>query len=409
MMATKRIDFLFLSLFLVATALPAGAQPENDGDLASSAREIARQALLVDTHIDMPYRLQEGWADVTGAAPDRDFDYKRAKFGGLDVPFMSIYTPAKMEETGGAYLLANQLIDNVEALVGRAPGRFAMAHSTSEVEAARSSGLIALALGLENGSPIEGDLGNLRHFHQRGIRYITLAHSLSNHISDSSYDEQRNWRGLSPFGERVVGEMNRLGIMIDVSHVSDEAFYDVLKITVAPVIASHSSARHFTPGWERNMSDDMIRALAENGGVIMINFGSTFLTQSAREWQTAMSEMRDAWLAENGLDEDSPEASDWQENYRKDNPFPFATVADVADHFDHVIGLVGVGHVGIGSDYDGLGDSLPEGLKDVSTYPALVLEFLRRGYAREEIEAILGGNLMRVWRAVEAHAAPSER
>ena len=396
-----------LTLAALASGISAQAQPGEESDLAATARQIARESLLVDTHIDMPYRLQEGWADVTGVAPDRNFDFERARFGGLDVPFMSIYTPAEMEETGGAYLLANQLIDYVEALVGRAPDKFAMAHSTADVEDAQSQGLIALALGMENGSPIEGDLEKLRHFHERGIRYVTLAHSLSNHIADSSYDENRPWDGLSPCGEEGVSEMNRLGIMIDVSHLSDAAFHDVLDVTAAPVIASHSSARHFTPGWERNMSDDMIKALAANGGLIMINFGSTFLTQAAREWHAAMSTARDAWTEESGFHEDSPEASEWQKQYRKKSPFPFATVSDLADHFDHVIALVGVEYVGIGSDYDGVGDSLPEGLKDVSSYPALVLEFLRRGYAREDIEAILGGNLMRVWRAVEAHAASS--
>jgi membrane dipeptidase len=373
-------------------------------DLSAKARAIAEQALIVDTHIDMPYRLQEGWADVTGSAPDRNFDYQRALSGGLNIPFMSIYTPAAMEEEGGAYLLANQLIDSVEALVGRAPTKFAMAHSTGEAEKARAMGLVALALGLENGTPIEGDLEKLRHFHERGIRYITLAHSLSNHISDSSYDENRPWGGLSPFGKEVVAGMNRLGIMIDVSHLSDDAFYDVLEVSKAPVIASHSSARHFTPGWERNMSDEMIVALARDGGVIMINFGSTFLTKNAREWHDAMKPERDAWSVETDHPTDGAEADEWGKAYREIHPFPFASVSDLADHFDHVIALVGMAHVGIGSDFDGVGDSLPVGMKDVSDYPNLVEELLRRDYSEDDIESILGGNLMRVWRTVETHA-----
>ncbi|HKJ15750.1 MAG TPA: dipeptidase [Xanthomonadales bacterium] len=368
------------------------------------ALTISQEALLVDTHIDMPYRLQESWADVTSSAPDRNFDYLRAHFGGLNAPFMSIYTPAEMEETGGAFLVANQLIDSVEALAARAPNKFAMAHTPQQAEAAVSRGLIALALGMENGAPIEGDLEKLQHFQKRGVRYVTLAHSKSNHISDSSYDENRPWGGLSPFGREVVTEMNHLGIMVDVSHLSDEAFYDVLEATKTPVIASHSSARHFTPDWERNMSDEMIVALANNGGVIMINFGSTFLTKAAREWRDEFGIQRDAWSEETGHGTDSPEAKAFELTYREKVPFPYSDVADVADHFDHVIDLVGIEHVGIGSDYDGVGDSLPVGLKDVGGFPNLVEEFLRRGYSRADIEAVLGGNLMRVWREVEQFA-----
>lgn len=403
--AAPRMAMTLALGLMAAAALQAQEELAGEADLAATARDIAQRALLVDTHVDMPYRLQEGWADVTVSVPDRDFDYPRARQGGLDVPFMSIYTPAEKEEEGGAYELANLLIDSVEALAGRQPAKLAVVHSTAEVEKARSEGLMALALGMENGSPIEGEMEKLRHFHQRGIRYITLAHSLSNHISDSSYDENRQWNGLSPFGREVVAEMNRLGIMVDVSHLSDDAFYQVLEVSAAPVIASHSSARHFTPGWERNMSDDMIKALAGNGGVIMINFGSSFLTNEARMWYEAMGDARDTWLAETGHDRDGPESEGWQDAYREANPLPFAALSNLADHFDHVIELVGVQHVGIGSDFDGVGDSLPVGMKSVADYPNLVEELLRRGYGEDDIEAILGGNLMRVWRTVERYAA----
>lgn len=405
-MRTLKLAAAFVAAALIpGSGLLAGEAENAETDLSLNARQIAQRALLVDTHIDMPYRLHKSWADVTSSAPDRNFDYERGKLGGLDVPFMSIYTPAEMEEQGGAFELANQLIDSVEALVGRAPEKFAMVRSTTQVDEAHAQAKMALALGMENGTPIEGDLAKLRHFSNRGIRYVTLAHSLSNHISDSSYDENRPWGGLSPFGREVVAEMNRLGIMIDVSHLSDDAFNQVMELSGAPVIASHSSARHFTPGFERNMSDEMIRTLAEHGGVIMINFGSSFLTKEARKWYEIMGEARDEWMEETGNVRDTPETEAWEDAYREANPLPFATLDDLADHFDHVIDLVGVEYVGIGSDYDGVGDSLPVGMKDVSAYPRLVEEFLRRGYSRDDIEAILGGNLMRVWRAVEAHAA----
>jgi membrane dipeptidase len=192
--------------------------------------------------------------------------------------------------------------------------------------------------------------------------------------------------------------------MIDISHVSDEAFYQVLEISKVPVIASHSSARHFTPGWERNMSDDMIKALAKNGGVIQINYGSSFLTQKAREWYEAMDEVRTVYLEAHGLDEHGDEAKQFEKDYRLEHPYPFATLDDVVAAYEHVIGLVGTSHVGIGSDFDGVGDSLPEGMKDVSYYPALIEALLKREYPVEAIQTIMGGNLMRVWREVEAYA-----
>ncbi len=386
------------------TACADSTSPEISEELQLQATALAQSALIADTHIDVPYRLEEKWSDVSQATEGGDFDYPRARQGGLDLPFMSIYTPAELEEKGGSYQLANQLIDGVEALVGRAPDKFVMVRNPAEAVEAKQAGKIGLALGMENGTPIEGKLENLQFFYYRGIRYITLAHGLSNHISDSSYDENRQWNGLSPFGREVVTEMNRLGIMVDISHVSDEAFYQVVEISKVPVIASHSSARHFTPGFERNMSDEMIQALAKNGGVIQINYGSSFLTAEANDWFITMRAARTVWLEENGYEEESEEATAWVEAYRQENKFPFASTADVADHIDHVVKLTSYENVGIGSDYDGVGDSLPAGLKDVSTYPALIAELLQRGYSEEQLVAILGGNLLRVWTRVEEYA-----
>ena len=397
-----KLKCLLVLLPLLLTPVIAGAE---EADLAATAGLLAQQALIVDTHIDVPYRLFDDWADVTQSTKDGDFDYQRARSGGLNIPFMSIYTPAEAEEEGTSYTLANQLIDSVEALVGRAPGKFVIVKTTHDARKAMENGLIGLAMGMENGSPIDGKLENLAFFHDRGISYITLAHSLSNHISDSSYDEERKWHGLSPFGKEVVAEMNRLGIMVDISHVTDEAFYQVLAISKVPVIASHSSPRHFTPGWERNMSDEMIKALAKNGGVIQINFGSSFVNKEARDWRETMVELRDIYLEANGLDKHDDESEQFEEDYRLEHPYPYATLDDVVASFEHVIGLVGAEHVGIGSDFDGVGDSLPAGMKDVSYYPALIEALLKREYTVDVIQAILGGNLMRVWREVEDDAA----
>lgn len=391
----------FSKIAMLCSLFALQAHIAQAADLAAEAQRIAQQHLLIDTHIDVPYRLQEHWEDVTHATAKGEFDYPRAKKGGLNAPFMSVYIPASYEKTGGGALLANQLIDSMEALVGRAPDKFAMAYRSDDLAAQFKQGKISLALGMENGTPINGKLENLRHFYQRGIRYITLAHSESNHIADSSYDLRRPHKGLSPFGEQVVAEMNKLGMMIDISHVSDAAFYKVLSLTKAPVIASHSSLRAFVPGFERNMDDKMIQALAKNGGVIQINFGSSFVISQANQWGLQLKAAAKA--AGKSQDDEA-----FRAEYLQKHPYPFANVDTVLKHIDHVVQLVGIDHVGIGSDFDGVGDSLPDGLKDVSMYPNLIEGLLKRGYSEADVVKIMSGNLLRVWRQVEAVAAASQ-
>lgn len=372
---------------------------------AQLAKEISKKYIITDGHIDVPYRLEDEFENVAEHTTHGDFDFPRAVEGGLDAPFMSIYIPARLEQSGGSKELADKLITMVENIVKAAPDKFALAYSTAEVEANFAKGIISLPMGMENGSPIEGDLANLKHFYDRGIRYITLTHSKANHISDSSYDEERPAHGLTDFGKVLVQEMNNTGVMVDVSHISDEAFDDVMAVTKAPVIASHSSARHFTPGFERNMSDDMIKTLAKNGGVIQINFGSSFINQTAIDYGNVRKAAIKAFTTANKLEKDSAEITAFKKQYKIDNPYPYATLSDVLDHFDHVIKLVGVDYVGIGSDYDGVGDSLPSNLKDVASYPNLIAGLLKRGYSEADIAKILSGNVMRVWKAVEAYAA----
>ncbi|WP_407075551.1 dipeptidase [Paraglaciecola sp.] len=386
---------------LVASALYVGQTTAIE--VSDKAHQLAQQNIIIDSHIDVPYRVEKQWVDVTKATEGGDFDYPRAKQGGLNAPFMSIYVPASLDNSAGSTKLADKLIDYMEAIVGRAPDKFAIATSTSDVEEQFAKGLISLPLGMENGSPIQGDLANLQHFYDRGIRYITLAHSLANHISDSSYDLRRKWNGLSPFGKELVVEMNNLGILVDISHVSDDAFYQAIEISKTPVIASHSSLREFTPGFERNMDDAMIKALGKNGGVVQINFGSTFVTKNANAWSKKRGADRKA--AEEKLGKDTAEFKAFTDKYSKENPLPYATLDSVLDHIDHVVALIGVDHVGIGSDYDGVGDSLPTDLKDVSTYPNLIQGLLNRGYSDSNIIKILSGNFMRVWKINEEYAA----
>lgn len=354
----------------------------------------------------MPYRLLGKPDDISQRTSDGDFDYPRAVSGGLNAPFMSIYTPAAAEAEGRSKVIADGLIDMVEGFVEQWPDKFAIATSPVEVREQFAAGLMSLPMGMENGSPIEGDLDNLRYFYDRGVRYITLTHSLANHISDSSYDENHQWNGLSEFGIKVIREMNRLGIMVDISHVSDDAFWQVIELSAVPVIASHSSARHFTPGFERNISDEMIIALAEKGGVVQINFGSTFITRIARKYGDAQKAARESYAAEHAEISETELYKIYPAIYAAQHgPLPYASVDDVLDHFDHVVSLTSVENVGIGSDFDGVGDSLPVGLKDVASYPNLIKGLLERGYTETDIAKILGENILRVWQAVEDYAA----
>jgi membrane dipeptidase len=404
-----KTTILAASALLVAACGQSTTNTDDMDNFPAQAQRIAKNSVIVDTHIDVPMKIFEQAGDVSTANKNYDFDYPRAVAGGLNAPFMSIYTDSKLEAEGRSREVAEQLIDLVEQLVTSAPDKFAIATSPAEVRKQMGSGLISLPLGMENGSPIEGDLANLQHFYDRGIRYITLAHGLSNHISDSSYDTNHQWNGLSEFGVEVVREMNHLGIMVDVSHVSDDAFWQVMDITEVAVIASHSSARYFTPGFERNMSDEMIKRLAENGGVIQINFGSGFVNETSMRYGLPRKAAAEAFMKEHPDIGYSDLATEFLPQYEADHgPYPHASLDDVLDHFDHIVALAGIDHVGIGSDFDGVGDSLPTGLKDVSSYPNLIEGLLRRGYSEDDIRKILGENLLRVWGEVEAHAAAQE-
>ncbi len=385
---------LLIFLLILSPGLAAAAPSER-------AMELAQQMIIVDGHIDAPSTIANDGGDIAAGDKVIDFDFARAKAGGLDAPFMSIYVAAAYEDKGGARARADILIGLMEGVAAQHPDKFEIAYSPKDVRRIAGEGKIALPLGMENGSPIEGDLDTLKHFYDRGIRYITLAHSKSNHISDSSYDENEKWDGLSPFGFEVVRVMNNLGVMVDVSHVTDAAIEDVLSVARAPVIASHSSLRHFTPGFHRNLPDELVVKIGENDGVIMINYGSPFLTEEANTYSIPRDAARKAQEEQTGAMTDE-ERTAFNDAWRESHPYPFAGLDDVLNHIDRVVELAGIDTVGIGSDYDGVGDSLPVGLKDVASYPMLVQGLIDRGYDEAAIEKILGGNALRVWEAVEA-------
>lgn len=383
-----------------------------DAELKLYADELAHKFIITDGHVDLPYRLrmknfrlEREYLGIPVSTKEGDFDYERAKKGGLDAPFMSIYIPSTYQlQPDFGKSLADSLINMITGIADAHPDKFAVALSPADVEANFKTGKISLPMGMENGAPVGNDLTNLKYFFDKGIRYITLTHGKDNQICDSSYDTTATSNGLSAFGEQVVAEMNNLGIMVDISHVSDSAFYDVLKITKAPLIASHSSCRKFTPGFQRNMSDDMIKKLGENGGVIQINFGSAFLDSAVRAGNEANRQKLKALLDEKGLKATDSLATPVIEQFQKENPSLFADVKIVADHIDHVVKLAGIDHVGFGSDFDGVGDSLPTGLKDVSQFPNLIYELLKRGYSEADIKKVCGANVLRVWNEVQAFA-----
>jgi membrane dipeptidase len=292
----------------------------------------------------------------------------------------------------------------VAGIAAQAPESFAIARSPAEVRSLFEQRVFALPLGIENGAAIEDDISALAHFHGRGVRYVTLTHSEPNLICDSSYAEERPWGGLSPFGREVVVEMNRLGIMIDVSHLTDDAARQALELSRAPVIASHSCARHFTPGFERNIPDELVSLVAAGGGVVQIAFAPGFLSEAAQRQSSELWAAMRAFTNETGASWGSPEFRARVEEFYAANPKAETDVADVADHIEHVIRLVGIDHVGLGSDFDGIGDT-PAGLESVAAYPKLLEELLRRGYTEQDLRKICGENLLRVWSEVERVAA----
>lgn len=402
-MIALNLLFIFVMMKISGDQTPAGYDPQ----LYAHARQIAASTIILDGHVDVPYRLLEEMEDISQTTAKGDFDFPRAKEGGLDAPFMSIFIPASYQKTPGASKRhAEKLIALMDSIIAKHPDKFAKALTPADVKSNFAKGLISLPYGMENGSAIEDDLKNVQYFFDKGIRYITLTHGKKNLICDSSYDPEKGWNGLSSFGKQVVAEMNRVGILVDISHVSDSTFYQVLRLSKTPPICSHSSCRHFTPGWERNVSDDMLRALAQKGGVVQINFGSSFLTEAANKYDNKYWAHRRQFMSSRGIaDERDHRVKTAMDEYKKQNPYPYAAIEDVVAHIDHVVKIAGIDYVGLGSDFDGVGDSLPKDLKSVADYPKLIYHLLKRGYSEADIKKILSGNVLRVWQQTLDYAA----
>ncbi len=402
------LKLVYLSIMLII--LPS-AFASNE-ILERKVMEVHHKALTVDTHVDTPMALLEQGLDLgkKNEAPGSRVDFVRMKEGGLDAIFFAAFTgqrertPEMVEE---AYRLSHQMIDSTYAACARYQDIAHIATAPDDAARLKSQGKKAIYIGMENGFPLGTDLSRVKEFYDRGVRYITLCHSKNNDICDSSSDAKGpEHNGLSKFGEKVVKEMNRLGIMVDVSHVSDKAFFDVVKLSKAPVIASHSSVRAIA-SHHRNMTDEMIKVLAANGGVIQICLLDDYVKDPdpTTEHFKKMQELRKIYNAE-FENKNEAEQEAFRELWRATRskyPKELPTVKDLVDHIDHVKNLVGIDYVGIGSDFDGGG-----GLKDcqdVSQFPNITREMLRRGYTEEEIVKVWGGNFFRVFNEVEQVAA----
>lgn len=370
------------------------------------AAKIHEKVLTIDTHADVPINMMKDGFDVAVRHNFDDdgsqIDFPRMKEGGMDAMFFAVYlgqgrrTP---EATAEAKEKALAIFDKIHTAVAANPDVAGIATTPKDAYDLQKQGKRAVFFGMENGWPVGNDLANLELFYDLGLRYITLSHSANNDICDSSTDpDGPEYNGLSPFGEKVVQEMNRLGIMVDISHVSDSTFYDVMRLTKAPAIASHSSCRALCDH-PRNMTDDMIKTLAKNGGVIQINFVPDFLRKASQQQELSMKairlKMRQVDLSDDDKKALYQEMKDMRAKYASDMP----TVADAVNHIEHVIKLVGADHVGIGMDMDGGGQVI--GCRDVSEIGNITAELVRRGYSEKDIEKIWGGNVMRVLAATE--------
>ena len=388
---------VFISLFC------QGSQNSNQSNIEKRARELAHEILILDSHIDVPYRLLEEYEDISQRTEKGHFDYPRAIEGGLDVAFFAIYVRPDLQKKGGAKASADLQIDMVYKIIEANPDKFVLITSPAEISQKLQPGKIGIALGIENGAALEGKMENLSYFYKRGIRYLTLAHSKWNRICDSSYDEERRWNGLSPFGEALVKEMNNIGMMIDVAHVSDEAFYQVLELSRSPVIASHSAVRHFTPGFERNLDDQMINLMAQGEGIVQVPFGSYFIHPEMNRVGEQVRKSIDNYLIEHNLTSDDSQAVAYSRNIRAENRVDPGDIELLLNQIDHIVQLQGVNFVGFGSDFDGVG-KVPRGLEDVSAYPNIIRELLKRGYKESDIRKICAENFLRVWSEIEQTA-----
>jgi len=401
----RYIVLVLLAWMAIAVGGAAETEPSQPSSrevvVSEKALAIHREGLLIDGHNDLPWELREtdgpGFTHIDLNKPQKRFhtDVARLKKGGVGAQFWSAYVPVSYRKTGTAVRVTLEQIDVIHELARRYPDTFEMAYGTEDILRIRKNGKIACLIGIEGGQAIDKSLPLLRSYYKLGVRYMTLTHSESLDWADSCSDEPKA-HGLTPFGVDVVHEMNRLGMLVDLSHVSPETMKAALKATKAPVIFSHSSARGVADH-PRNVPDDVLKLVKANGGVVMVNFFSGFVTPEGARAMKKMFEMG------RELKKKYPDEAKYREAYRawvKDNDYPPGDIHQIVDHIDHIVKIAGIDHVGIGSDFDGV-PKLPKQMDDVSCYPKLTQIMLDRGYTKEQIHKVLGGNLMRAFAEAE--------
>lgn len=415
-----RLKTTAIAALLFALAAPSFLHARFQGepkDLWRRAAALHKEAIVIDTHNDVTTPILDRGFDLgmDGAAPDAKIkthtDLRRMKQGGIDAQFFAIYVAAefvnkKPSEGGGAARRALDMIDVVYEQVRRHSDVLEMAYTSDDIRRIVKKGKIAALMGIEGGHAIENSLGALRMFYKLGVRYMTLTHSNTNDWADSSGDiddpRVKHHNGLTEFGRKVVLEMNKLGMMVDISHVSDKTFYDVIEVSRAPVIASHSSARALADH-PRNMTDDMLKAVAKNGGVVMVNFADIFV--DPRKAELAKRERAKRRELEAQFQNDPGRVQEEIRKWRAANPSPGKTpLSMLIDHIEHIARVAGIDHVGLGSDFDGV-TGLPEGMEDISKLPNITYELMKRGFSERDIKKILGENFLRVMSEVERVAA----
>lgn len=391
--------WLVLSLLVITGVLNLNAfgeqQEKIDPQLWQKALEIHNKAIVIDTHTDTPMAVYGENIDLGKKQERLDVDFVKMKEGGLDAVFFAAFVSNRMDDKQPSKL-ALAVIDEIYRQLDMNRDIAQLAVTPQEVRDIHKTGRRAVLIGMENGGPVEDSLALLRTYYRLGVRYITLTHGSNNQICDSATDDSGpKWNGLSPFGRQVVKEMNRLGMLIDVSHVSDKAFYDVIETSSAPVFASHSCTRSLCDV-SRNMTDDMIKALAKNGGVIQVTFVSDFVSQEYKEKSDALQKKLEPRKEELKKEFKDDRRGYWRAYMKlwKSQAPQRPSMDKFIDHIDHVVKLVGIDHVGLGSDYDGA-SSYPQGLGDASTFPLITYHLLKRGYSKTDIEKILGENFLR--------------
>jgi len=383
-------------------------------DVATRAKKLHAEAIVVDTHLDAPDQLSTKWADIATRGATDHFDIPRARDGGLTAPFFSIYVAASYADNGAAKR-ALELIDITHRVVDGHPKDLTLAVTAADIRAAKQAGKIGILMGIEGGHAIEDSLGVLREMYRAGVRYMTLTHTNTNHWADSSgpfyepdFDPRKSavHDGLTAFGKDVVKEMNRLGMIVDISHVSDATIRDVLAVSRAPVMASHSSCRALS-SIPRNLTDDQIKQIAGKGGVVMINVGSAFLDQKIYDQFVAtLAKVRPEYAKLKATYAKDPArlSAELQALSKKQGAPPRAAWTKVVDHIEHVIAVGGEDAVGIGADFDGIPDP-PVGFDDVAFYPKISEELLRRGHSEAQVKKVLGENFVAFFTRVEAAKA----